>query len=71
MMTIDIGAYDAPYMSTVWKGDEIVGEITSGAMGYRSNKFVALSVVRTDCLAAGNRPGGRNLWRAPRGDGHR
>ena len=49
MMTIDIGDYDAPYMSTVWKGDEIVGEITSGAMGYRTNKFVALSVIRTDC----------------------
>ena len=53
MMTIDIGAYDAPYMSTVWKGDEVVGEITSGAMGYRSNKFIALSVVRTDCLEPG------------------
>ncbi|MEC7141218.1 MAG: FAD-dependent oxidoreductase, partial [Pseudomonadota bacterium] len=49
MMTIDIGDYDAPYMSTVWKGEEIVGEITSGAMGYRTNKFVALSVIRTDC----------------------
>ena len=53
MMTIDIGDYDAPYMSTVWKGDELVGEITSGAMGYRCNKFVALSVLRTDCLEPG------------------
>ena len=53
MMTIDIGDYDAPYMSTVWSGDEIVGEITSGAMGYRSNKFVALSVIRTDCIEPG------------------
>ena len=53
MITIDIGAYDAPYMSTVWKGDEVVGEITSGAMGYRTNKFVALSVIRTDCGAPG------------------
>ena len=40
-------------MSTVWKGDELVGEITSGAMGYRCNKFVALSVLRTDCLEPG------------------
>ena len=55
MMTIDIGKYDAPYMSTVWKGDEIVGEITSGAMGYRANAFVALSVVRIDCQQPGTK----------------
>ena len=24
-------AYDAPYMSTLWQGDEVVGETTSGA----------------------------------------
>ena len=29
--------------------ERVVGEITSGAMGYRTNKFVALSVIRTDC----------------------
>ena len=34
-------------------GDEIVGEITSCAMGYRTGKCIALGMVRADCLAVG------------------
>lgn len=30
-LIIDAGEADAPYMSTIWNGDEIVGETTSGA----------------------------------------
>ena len=44
---------DAPYMSTVWKGDEVVGEITSGDWGFRVNKSIALGVVKTELATPG------------------
>ncbi|CUI55924.1 GcvT family protein [Cognatishimia activa] len=44
---------DAPYMSTVWSGDEVVGETTSGNFGYRVNKSIALGVVRSDLTEPG------------------
>ncbi|MEL7133799.1 MAG: FAD-dependent oxidoreductase, partial [Pseudomonadota bacterium] len=52
-MTVEAGEQDAPYMSTIWNGDDVVGETTSGAWGYRINKSVALGVVRTDLTAPG------------------
>ena len=52
-LTIDAGDFDAPYMSTIWKGDEVVGEVTSGGWGYRIDKSVALGMVRADCNEAG------------------
>ncbi|QFT79308.1 4-methylaminobutanoate oxidase (formaldehyde-forming) [Roseovarius sp. THAF27] len=52
-LIIDAGEADAPYMSTIWSGDEIVGETTSGAWGYRVNASVALAMLRTDVAAAG------------------
>ena len=52
-MVVDAGDSDAPYMSTVWKGDEVVGETTSGGFGYRVNKSIALGVVRADLAAPG------------------
>ena len=52
-LTVDAGDYDAPYMSTLWKGDQIVGETTSGAWGYRVGKSVALGMLRTDLAHAG------------------
>ncbi|MEM8653289.1 MAG: FAD-dependent oxidoreductase [Pseudomonadota bacterium] len=52
-MTVEAGDQDAPYMSTIWNGDDVVGETTSGAWGYRINKSVALGVVRTDLSAPG------------------
>ncbi|MEM9206580.1 MAG: FAD-dependent oxidoreductase [Pseudomonadota bacterium] len=52
-MTIDAGEYDAPYMSTVWAGDEVVGETTSGGWGYRVNKSIALGMVRSDLATPG------------------
>jgi len=45
-LTIDASEYDAPYMSTIWRGDEIVGEITSAGHGHRVNKSIALGMVR-------------------------
>ncbi|WP_420557788.1 GcvT family protein [Roseovarius sp.] len=52
-LIIDAGEVDAPYMSTIWSGDEIVGETTSGAWGYRVNASVALAMLRTDVATAG------------------
>ena len=44
---------DAPYMSTIWKDGEIVGETTSGGYGYRVDASIALAMVRTDVAAPG------------------
>jgi len=52
-LIVDAGDYDAPYMSTLWDGDTVVGETTSGAWGYRINASVALGMVRTDLAVPG------------------
>ena len=52
-LTVDAGACDAPYMSTLWQGDEVVGETTSGAWGYRVNASIALGMLRTDLAVPG------------------
>lgn len=52
-LVVDAGDYDAPYMSTVWKGNEKIGEITSGGWGHRINKSIALAMLRIDCIQAG------------------
>ena len=44
---------DAPYMSTIWRGDEVVGETTSGGYGYRVGASIALGVVRSDLSEPG------------------
>ncbi len=51
-LIVDAGEYDAPYMSTLWDGDTVVGETTSGAWGYRINASVALGMVRVDLAVA-------------------
>ncbi|MEW9919904.1 FAD-dependent oxidoreductase [Marimonas sp. MJW-29] len=52
-LIVDAGDQDAPYMSTVWHGGEVVGETTSGDWGYRVNKSVALGMLRTDVATPG------------------
>ncbi len=52
-MVMEPGEQDAPYMSVVWNGDQIVGEITSCAMGYRTGKCVALGMISPDVVAPG------------------
>ncbi|MEM7505643.1 MAG: FAD-dependent oxidoreductase [Pseudomonadota bacterium] len=52
-MIVQANGCDAPYMSNVWKGEEHVGETTSGAWGYRVDASVALGVIRTDCAEPG------------------
>ncbi len=52
-MTVEAGEFDAPYMSTLWNGDEVVGETTSGGWGYRIGKSIALGMVKTDLAEPG------------------
>ncbi|MEL6618239.1 MAG: FAD-dependent oxidoreductase [Pseudomonadota bacterium] len=52
-LVVDAGEQDAPYMSTLWHGDEVVGETTSGDWGYRVNASIALGVLRTDLATPG------------------
>lgn len=53
ILTVDAGASDAPYMSTVWHGGEVVGETTSGGWGHRVDQSVALGMVRSDLAVPG------------------
>lgn len=53
-LTIDAQDCDAHYMSTIWQNDRVVGEITSGAWGYRINKSVALGYVQNDLISDSN-----------------
>ncbi len=48
-MLVDAGDFDAPYMSTVWRNGEVVGETTSGGWGYRVGQSIALGTLRADC----------------------
>ena len=52
-LVLEVGEQDAPYMSTIWHGDEVVGEITSSGHGYRVDKTIGLGMVRTDLAVEG------------------
>jgi dimethylglycine dehydrogenase len=52
-LLVDADDCDAPYMSTLWHGDTVVGETTSGAWGYRINASIALGMVRVDLADPG------------------
>ena len=54
-LIVDAGECDAPYMSTLWHGGEVVGETTSGGWGYRVNASIALAMLRADLAVPGNR----------------
>ncbi len=54
-LIIEADDCDAPYMSTLWLGDEIVGEITSGGWGHRIDKSIALGMLRVDLAVAGTK----------------
>jgi dimethylglycine dehydrogenase len=49
----DPGECDAPYMSTLWHGGEIVGETLSGGWGHRVDKSIALGMLRADLTDPG------------------
>lgn len=52
-LSLDLKDFDAPYMSTLWKNNKIVGEVTSGAWGYRVNKSIALAMVSSEFANSG------------------
>ncbi len=52
-LVIEAGEQDPPYMSTVWDGDTVVGEITSGGWGYRVDACIGLSMIRADLATEG------------------
>jgi len=52
-LTLEPGEQDAPYMSTIWQGDTVVGETTSCGMGYRTGKCIALGVVKAALATPG------------------
>ncbi|MEM6636973.1 MAG: FAD-dependent oxidoreductase [Pseudomonadota bacterium] len=52
-LTVQANGHDAPYMSTLWHGGDVVGETTSGAWGYRVNASVALGMLRADLATPG------------------
>ncbi len=52
-LKVQANGQDAPYMSTLWHGDDLVGETTSGAWGYRVNASIALGMLRADLAVPG------------------
>ena len=52
-LAVAANGHDAPYMSTLWHGGDVVGETTSGAWGYRVEKSIALGMLRTDLAQPG------------------
>ena len=52
-LLVEAGDADAPYMSCLWHGDEVVGETTSGGWGHRINASIALGMVRADLAEPG------------------
>ena len=52
-LKVEAGECDAPYMSTLWKDGDVVGETTSGAWGYRVGHSRALGMLRTDLAVPG------------------
>jgi dimethylglycine dehydrogenase len=52
-LKVDAGAYDPPYMSTIWHDGAVVGETTSGYFGHRVGACIALGMLRADLVVAG------------------
>ncbi len=54
-LIVEAGDADAPYMSTLWHGGEVVGETTSGGWGYRVGASIALAMLRADLAVPGTK----------------
>ena len=52
-LLVEAGSADAPYLSTVWQGDEKVGLVTSGGYGHRIGRSIALAHIRSDLAEEG------------------
>ena len=53
ILKVHANGCDAPYMSTVWHNNKIVGEVTSGAWGYRTNCSIALCMLKSEIAKPG------------------
>lgn len=53
LLRIAAGDYDPPYMSTVWAGDAVVGEVTSARWGHRVGACIGLAMLRADLAVPG------------------
>ena len=53
ILRVKANGFDAPYMSTLWHDNKIVGETTSGAWGYRVNHSIALGMLHVDLCDPG------------------
>lgn len=47
-LLIAAGDQDPPYMATIWAGDQVVGEVTSGYFGHRVGACIGLGMLRAD-----------------------
>ena len=52
-LLVEAGDCDAPYLATVWNGEERAGLVTSGGWGHRIGKSIALSVIRAGLTEPG------------------
>jgi dimethylglycine dehydrogenase len=52
-LLVETGSADAPYCSTVFKGHERVGIVTSAGYGHRIKRSIALAYVRRDLAVEG------------------
>ncbi len=52
-LIVDIDDFDVPYMSTLWHGDGVVGETTSGGYGYAVDAAIAFGMLRADLREPG------------------
>ncbi len=52
-LKVDAGAYDPPYMATIWHEGAVVGETTSGYFGHRVGACIALGMLRADLAVPG------------------
>lgn len=54
-LLIEAGDQDPPYMSTIWSGGEVVGEVTSGYYGHRVGGCIGLGMLRSGLNVPGTR----------------
>ncbi|MDB5665394.1 FAD-dependent oxidoreductase [Cypionkella sp.] len=52
-LLIEAGDQDPPYMSTIWAGGQVVGEVTSGYYGHRVGACIGLGMLRIDMNVPG------------------
>ncbi len=54
-LAVEAGDYDPPYMSTLWQDGMVGGETTSAGWGFRTDRCVALGMLRADLAEPGTR----------------